>query len=379
MESQAKQESPVQEMPNDVPVWRENGVNEDEIKSENQQIHCAVCGDKSSGKHYGVFTCEGCKSFFKRSVRRNLTYTCRASRNCPIDQHHRNQCQFCRLKKCLKEGMRKDAVQRGRLSSSPAQPLVPVSLVNGGVVNGYPSLSGFVSMLMRAEPYPTTRSIQNSVSLPSYVMGIDNVCELAARLLFSAVEWARSIPFFPDMGVSDQVALLRLSWKELFILNAAQCPMPIQVAHLLAAGGVHSTPINDRIISFMDHVRILQDQMDKLKNMHVDPAEYACLKAIVLFTPDAPGLSDPAYIESLQEKSQCALEDYVRSQYPTQPSRLGKILLRLPSIRTVNQSVIEQVFFVRLVGKTPIETLIRDMLLSGTSTSNWTTYVGNRP
>ena len=98
----------LQEMPNDVPVWRENGVNEDEIKSENQQIHCAVCGDKSSGKHYGVFTCEGCKSFFKRSVRRNLTYTCRASRNCPIDQHHRNQCQFCRLKKCLKEGMRKD-------------------------------------------------------------------------------------------------------------------------------------------------------------------------------------------------------------------------------------------------------------------------------
>ena len=61
--------------------------------------------------------------------------------------------------------------------------------------------------------------------------------------------------------------------------------MPIQVAHLLAAGGVHSTPINDRIISFMDHIRILQDQMDKLKNMHVDPAEYACLKAIVLFTP----------------------------------------------------------------------------------------------
>ena len=171
------------------------------------------------------------------------------------------------------------------MSSSPAQSAVPVSLVNGAVVNGYPSLSGFVSLLMRAEPYPTTRSIQNSVSLPSYVMGIDNVCELAARLLFSAVEWARSIPLFPDLGVSDQVALLRLSWKELFILNAAQCPMPIQVAHLLAAGGVHSAPINDRIISFMDHIRILQDQMDKLKNMHVDPAEYACLKAIVLFTP----------------------------------------------------------------------------------------------
>uniref|UniRef100_A0A8C9EZN4 Nuclear receptor domain-containing protein n=1 Tax=Pavo cristatus TaxID=9049 RepID=A0A8C9EZN4_PAVCR len=75
-----------------------------------QHIECVVCGDKSSGKHYGQFTCEGCKSFFKRSVRRNLTYTCRANRNCPIDQHHRNQCQYCRLKKCLKVGMRREDV-----------------------------------------------------------------------------------------------------------------------------------------------------------------------------------------------------------------------------------------------------------------------------
>ena len=73
-----------------------------------QHVECTVCGDKSSGKHYGVFTCEGCKSFFKRSVRRNLSYTCRASRNCPIDQHHRNQCQYCRLRKCIKVGMRRE-------------------------------------------------------------------------------------------------------------------------------------------------------------------------------------------------------------------------------------------------------------------------------
>ena len=61
------------------------------------------------------FLLTGCKSFFKRSVRRNLTYQCRGSRSCPIDQHHRNQCQHCRLKKCFKMGMRKEGKRKNFL------------------------------------------------------------------------------------------------------------------------------------------------------------------------------------------------------------------------------------------------------------------------
>ncbi|XP_061387860.1 steroid receptor seven-up, isoforms B/C-like [Musca vetustissima] len=341
-----------------------------------QNIECVVCGDKSSGKHYGQFTCEGCKSFFKRSVRRNLTYSCRGSRNCPIDQHHRNQCQYCRLRKCLKMGMRREAVQRGRVP--PTQPGLAgmhgqYQLANGdpmGVAgfNGHSYLSSYISLLLRAEPYPTSRYGQ--CMQPNNIMGIDNICELAARLLFSAVEWAKNIPFFPELQVTDQVALLRLVWSELFVLNASQCSMPLHVAPLLAAAGLHASPMAaDRVVAFMDHIRIFQEQVEKLKALHVDSAEYSCLKAIVLFTTDACGLSDVNHIESLQEKSQCALEEYCRTQYPNQPTRFGKLLLRLPSLRTVSSQVIEQLFFVRLVGKTPIETLIRDMLLSGNSFS----------
>ncbi|KAJ8788307.1 hypothetical protein J1605_000363 [Eschrichtius robustus] len=29
---------------------------------------CAVCSDYASGYHYGVWSCEGCKAFFKRSI-----------------------------------------------------------------------------------------------------------------------------------------------------------------------------------------------------------------------------------------------------------------------------------------------------------------------
>uniref|UniRef100_A0A2K5Y7W9 Nuclear receptor subfamily 2 group F member 1 n=1 Tax=Mandrillus leucophaeus TaxID=9568 RepID=A0A2K5Y7W9_MANLE len=307
-----------------------------------QHIECVVCGDKSSGKHYGQFTCEGCKSFFKRSVRRNLTYTCRANRNCPIDQHHRNQCQYCRLKKCLKVGMRREAVQRGRMPPTQPNP-GQYALTNGDPLNGHCYLSGYISLLLRAEPYPTSRYGSQCMQ-PNNIMGIENICELAARLLFSAVEWARNIPFFPDLQITDQVSLLRLTWSELFVLNAAQCSMPLHVAER----GSYSFQ-EDKVLTVC------------YLSLSLPP---------VAARADACGLSDAAHIESLQEKSQCALEEYVRSQYPNQPSRFGKLLLRLPSLRTVSSSVIEQLFFVRLVGKTPIETLIRDMLLSGSS-FNW--------
>ncbi|XP_041751709.2 nuclear receptor subfamily 2 group F member 6a isoform X2 [Coregonus clupeaformis] len=347
-------------------------------------VDCVVCGDKSSGKHYGVFTCEGCKSFFKRSIRRNLNYTCRSNRECQIDQHHRNQCQYCRLEKCFHVGMRKE-VQRGRIppSHSSLSPTgTPVGGGSGiGVAefynnNGGQPVSELISQLLRAEPYPSSRyghqynQQGQATGAGGAVMGIDNICELAARLLFSTIEWARNIPYFPELPVSEQVALLRLSWSELFILNAAQSALPLHMAPLLAAAGFHSSPMSaERVVSFMDQVRVFQNQVDKLTRLQVDSAEYSCLKAIVLFSPDACGLTDPVHVESLQEKAQVALTEYERMQYPGQPQRFGRLLLRLPALRAVPANLISQLFFMRLVGKTPIETLIRDMQLSGSSIS----------
>ena len=69
---------------------------------------CVVCNDKATGYHYGVFTCEGCKGFFKRTVQKQLEYTCKGDGNCEVNQINRNRCQYCRFQKCVAQGMLKE-------------------------------------------------------------------------------------------------------------------------------------------------------------------------------------------------------------------------------------------------------------------------------
>uniref|UniRef100_A0A8D2NLD2 Nuclear receptor ROR-beta-like n=1 Tax=Zonotrichia albicollis TaxID=44394 RepID=A0A8D2NLD2_ZONAL len=141
-------------------------------------IPCKICGDKSSGIHYGVITCEGCKGFFRRSQQNNASYSCSRQRNCLIDRTNRNRCQHCRLQKCLALGMSRDGdppahlfcKQRGeeravaRVSSGLSD-LDDISTLSDGLLFDFPltpdggSTYYNLDLLASAQPSPDQSSL----------------------------------------------------------------------------------------------------------------------------------------------------------------------------------------------------------------------------
>lgn len=87
--------------------------------------------------------------------------------------------------------------------------------------------------------------------------------------------------------------------------------MPLHVAPLLAAAGLHASPMSaERVVAFMDHIRVFQEQVEKLKALQVDTAEYSCLKSIVLFTSGRNKPTDFRVL-SVRPVNRTPLKDYM--------------------------------------------------------------------
>nr|XP_029501776.1 retinoic acid receptor RXR-beta-A-like isoform X2 [Oncorhynchus nerka] len=172
-----------------------------------------------AGKHYGVYSCEGCKGFFKRTVRKDLSYTCRDNKECLVDKRQRNRCQYCRYQKCLAMGMKREVVQderqkfqeerqrirereEGLECSSAVNEEMPVEKI----------LEAETSVEQRAELHSDTGSAGSSPH-----DAVTNICQTADKQLFALVEWAKRIPHFSELPLDDQVILLRagtIVWRE---------------------------------------------------------------------------------------------------------------------------------------------------------------------
>ncbi|KAG8566870.1 hypothetical protein GDO81_013398 [Engystomops pustulosus] len=237
---------------------------------------CAICGDRATGKHYGASSCDGCKGFFRRSVRKNHMYSCRFNRQCVVDKDKRNQCRYCRLKKCFRAGMKKEAVQNERDRISTRRSSYEDSSL--------PSINVLIQAEVLSQQITSSVSMLNADIRGKKIASITDVCDSMKQQLLVLVEWAKYIPAFCELPLDDQVALLRAHAGEHLLLGAAKRSMMYKDVLLLGNDRVVPRNCSELEVGRVA-VRILDELVLPFQDLQIDDNEYACLKAIIFFDP----------------------------------------------------------------------------------------------
>ncbi|CAF1445151.1 unnamed protein product [Adineta ricciae] len=93
---------------------------------------CLVCHEESSGYHFGAYTCESCKAFYRR-VTKDPRIEIKHSCEIPlpnITKSNRKDCRACRKAKCVRVGMTampKDRAPRATTKTSSKAPSIPIT------------------------------------------------------------------------------------------------------------------------------------------------------------------------------------------------------------------------------------------------------------
>uniref|UniRef100_G3UE92 Nuclear receptor subfamily 1 group H member 2 n=1 Tax=Loxodonta africana TaxID=9785 RepID=G3UE92_LOXAF len=348
---------------------------------------CRVCGDKASGFHYNVLSCEGCKGFFRRSVVRGGAgrYACRGGGTCQMDAFMRRKCQQCRLRKCKEAGMReqcvlseeqirKKKIQKQQQQQSPVGSGGGSSLSSGpgaspGEPEGGSQGSGegegvqltaaqelMIQQLVAAQLQCNKRSFSDQPKVTPWPLGADpqsrdarqqrfaHFTELAIISVQEIVDFAKQVPGFLQLGREDQIALLKASTIEIMLLETARRYNHETECITFLKDFTYSKDDFHRAGLQVEFINPIFEFSRAMRRLGLDDAEYALLIAINIFSADRPNVQEPSRVEALQQPYVDALLSYTRIKRPQDQLRFPRMLMKLVSLRTLSSVHSEQVF-----------------------------------
>uniref|UniRef100_A0A3P9MYC3 Retinoic acid receptor beta n=1 Tax=Poecilia reticulata TaxID=8081 RepID=A0A3P9MYC3_POERE len=329
---------------------------------------CFVCQDKSSGYHYGVSACEGCKGFFRRSVQKNMVYTCHRDRNCIINKITRNRCQYCRLQKCFAVGMSKESVRNDRNRRKGKKEAVKMTVMETYELTA--ELGLIVEKICRAHretfpslcqlgKYTTNSSSDHRIQLD---LGLwDKFSELATKCIIKVVEFAKRVPGFTGLTIADQITLLKAACLDILILRICtrytpdQDTMTFSDGLTLTRNQIHNAgfgPLTDQVFTFAG----------QLLPLEMDETESGLLSAICLVSGDRQDLEEPSKVEVLQEPLLEALKIYSRRRRPSMPLMFPKALMKITDLRSISAKGAERVVTLKMEIPGSMPPLIEEMM-----------------
>ncbi|GMR46719.1 hypothetical protein PMAYCL1PPCAC_16914, partial [Pristionchus mayeri] len=308
---------------------------------------CAVCGLKAIGYNYNVASCQGCKSFFRRSVEQKRRFVCEKPDECEENRDGDKplRCRACRFERCIRAGMDVRAVgaSKGWLSRRAANAVttteapsamtlipapVPMESVIDRVIEEFLHLELSHQKLRRSRynpSFPPPRSLEWCLNGPS-LMGIQfgdmpvpypphqppvpfvpmedallhrivvppfPACYVPPATfkmwmmvdLVYTIEWLKTLPFMRKFNHSDKIRLAS---------NVTQA-----VTYITAAFDAYDTTKSDVTVmpdgtvickgleikeSTVEHNKWF-GIISRLKELQVDKREYVLLKAIMACDP----------------------------------------------------------------------------------------------
>ncbi|XP_075604522.1 estrogen receptor isoform X2 [Balearica regulorum gibbericeps] len=368
------------------------------MESTKETRYCAVCNDYASGYHYGVWSCEGCKAFFKRSIQGHNDYMCPATNQCTIDKNRRKSCQACRLRKCYEVGMMKGGIRKDRRGGRMIKPKrqkeepdckseeastelrAPTLWTSPLVVKhnkkSSPALSltaeQMVSALLEAEPpivyseYDPNRPF-NEASMMTLLTN------LADRELVHMINWAKRVPGFVDLTLHDQVHLLECAWLEILMIGLVWRSMEHPGKLLFAPNLLLDRNQGKCVEGMVEIFDMLLATATRFRMMNLQGEEFVCLKSIILLNSGVytflsstlKSLEERDYIHRVLDKITDTLIHLMAKSglsLQQQHRRLAQLLLILSHIRHMSNKGMEHLYNMKCKNVVPLYDLLLEML-----------------
>ncbi|XP_061097151.1 estrogen receptor isoform X2 [Conger conger] len=354
--------------------------------------YCAVCSDYASGYHYGVWSCEGCKAFFKRSIQGHNDYVCPATNQCTIDRNRRKSCQACRLRKCYKVGMMKGGLRKDRGGRQllrerrkeigqqergygdlvgPTALQVPVQLAGVGPGLALP-VDQVLALLLSAEP-PSICSNRKHSRPYSDVTMMTLLTNLADKELVHMIAWAKKVPGFQELSLHDQVQLLESSWLEVLLIGLVWRSIHSPGKLLFAQDLILDRNEGSCVEGMAEIFDLILATVARFRTLKLTVEEFVCLKAIILLnsaavpfcTSSVEPLKDGPMVQCMLDKITDTLIHYIgRSGLAAQQQsrRQAWLLLLLSHIRHMSNKGMEHLYRMKCKNMVPLYDLLLELL-----------------
>ncbi|XP_066533472.1 estrogen receptor [Hoplias malabaricus] len=358
--------------------------------------YCAVCSDYASGYHYGVWSCEGCKAFFKRSIQGHNDYVCPATNQCTIDRNRRKSCQACRLRKCYEVGMMKGGVRKDRgargvrrgerrrggleeREQSYSDPSSRLELRSAALQDSRRNRGALcmspeqvLLLLLGAEP-PTLCSRQKHSRPYNEVTIMTLLTSMADKELVHMIAWAKKVPGFQELALHDQVHLLESSWLEILMMGLIWRSIHSPGKLIFAQDLILDRNEGDCVEGMAEIFDMLLATVARFRALKLKAEEFVCLKAIILLnsgtfsccsSPSEP-LRDSFMVQCILDNITDALIYHISQSGVSaqlQCRRQAQLLLTLSHIRHMSNKGMEHLYSMKCKNKVPLYDLLLEML-----------------